>query len=1126
MAAVTTTPALRLVRVPRAGVAAPRLDAAQQAVVDHPGGPLLVLAGPGTGKTTTLVESVVARIDAGVDPERILVLTFGRRAAAELRERVTARLARTVREPLARTFHSYAFGVLRREAALRGDPPPRLLSGPEQDLVIRELLRGDTDGLGGPGTGGWPPGLRAALLTRGFAAELRDLLLRCHERGIGPRELDRLGRRLGREDWRAAARFFRQYAAVSALAEPAAYDPAELIRAVVDRMADRMADSGEDLRERERSAYDWVYVDEYQDTDPAQEQLLRHLVAPGGNLVVVGDPRQSIYAFRGADVGGIRRFPAAFPTAEGGPAPQVHLRTCRRSAAEVVAAGSAVARRLRSSRPQAELLPLPGRAPGSVDVLVAASQSQEAAFVAGTLRRAHVVDGLPWSRMAVLVRSTRGRLAPLRRALLAAGVPVGVAGEDLPLADQPGVRPLLDVLRVGARPESLDEETALRLLGGPLAGMDAVGVRRLRRELRSVEVAAGGTRRSGALLVAALADPRELVTLPAGVGVPATRVADLLAAAREAVQAAGATAETVLWAVWERSGLGPRWQHLSLQGGVRGATADRDLDAVMALFEAAARFVDRLPSAGPEVFLAHVAGQQIPGDTLAARAPQGEVVRVLTAHAAKGLEWDLVVVAGVQDGGWPDLRVRGSLLGSEDLVDVLATGGAPGRSAVTALLEEERRLFYVAVTRARERLVVTAAQDAEEGQQPSRFLADIPLPADDAAPVLAFAAAGTATPEEDTTLGELRRAQPVPVVLARLREIRADARQPPGTRARAAALQRSLRALTRSLDLAALVAELREVLTDAGADPSLRAAAAGQLARLADAGVAAADPDEWYAARPLSDGRPLREPGDRGAVRLSPSRVEQFATCELRWLLESVGGSGRDTASQTVGTLVHALAAATADPGLRSPEVLLAELDRRWAQVDLGSPWFTAQQRGRAADMLERFLGWLAGNPRTLAAAEVDFSLDLDAPVEGGTVQVRVAGRVDRLERAPDGSGVVVDLKTGSSKPKPPDLAEHPQLGVYQWAVERGAFPEATVRGSGGASLVQLGKAAGAGAKEQAQPALRDAEDPDWAARLVSRAAAGMAGAAFHARENGYCERCPVRSSCPLQEEGRQVVDQ
>src|SRR5215211_4729195 len=143
----------RLVRRPPSRATAPVLDDRQRRVVEHPGGPLLVLAGPGTGKTTTIVEAVVDRVAGrGLDPEQVLVLTFSRKAAAELRGRITARLGRATKEPLARTFHSYAFGLLRREAALHGEPAPRLLSGPEQDLVVRDLLAGDLDA----GAGGWP----------------------------------------------------------------------------------------------------------------------------------------------------------------------------------------------------------------------------------------------------------------------------------------------------------------------------------------------------------------------------------------------------------------------------------------------------------------------------------------------------------------------------------------------------------------------------------------------------------------------------------------------------------------------------------------------------------------------------------------------------------------------------------------------------------------------------------------------------------------------------------------------------------------------------------------------------------------------------------------------------------
>src|SRR3984885_9519717 len=195
--AETHAPAYRPVRRSLPSAAVPRLDEAQQRVVDHPGGPLLVLAGPGTGKTATIVAAVADRIERrGVDPERFLVLTFSRKAAAELRERITARLRRTTREPLALTFHSYAYALTRREVVLAGDEPPRLLSAPEQLLEVRRMLRGEAQ----DGGAGWSERLRPALATRGFAEEVRDLLLRAAERGLDGRGLGQLGKQRGRDD--------------------------------------------------------------------------------------------------------------------------------------------------------------------------------------------------------------------------------------------------------------------------------------------------------------------------------------------------------------------------------------------------------------------------------------------------------------------------------------------------------------------------------------------------------------------------------------------------------------------------------------------------------------------------------------------------------------------------------------------------------------------------------------------------------------------------------------------------------------------------------------------------------------------------------------------------------------
>ena len=226
-----TAPDYRLVRPRRAAVQAPVLDEAQRRVVEHDGGPLLVLAGPGTGKTTTLVEAAVARVQRGVPVEHILMLTFSRRAAGELRDRVTARLDRTVREPVARTLHSYAFGVLRMAAVADGLPAPRLLSGPEQDVILRQLVAGNPPDR-------WPAALQPALPTRAFAGELRDLLMRAVERGLDGPALAALGRARGRADWVAAGEFLAEYQDVTALGNPGGYDPAELIRSALSVLED------------------------------------------------------------------------------------------------------------------------------------------------------------------------------------------------------------------------------------------------------------------------------------------------------------------------------------------------------------------------------------------------------------------------------------------------------------------------------------------------------------------------------------------------------------------------------------------------------------------------------------------------------------------------------------------------------------------------------------------------------------------------------------------------------------------------------------------------------------------------------------------------------------------------
>ena len=227
--------------------------------------------------------------------------------------------------------------------------------------------------------------------------------------------------------------------------------------------------------------------------------------------------------------------------------------------------------------------------------------------------------------MAVLVRSGTP-LPMLRRSLQSAGVPVAAHAEEQPLVDVPIVHALLRILAVVTGRLDFDGaqgvELAAELVTGPLGRADPLALRRLRQDLRRLELAAGGGRASGALLAEALVTPAELVPIDLRVAAPAQRVADALAAGHAAAAHEGATAESVLWAIWHAAAVATRLSSLALSGGPGSAAADRDLDAVVALFDVAARFADRLPKAGPDVFLDHLLGQQIPGDTLGAAAPR------------------------------------------------------------------------------------------------------------------------------------------------------------------------------------------------------------------------------------------------------------------------------------------------------------------------------------------------------------------------------------------------------------------------------------------------------------------------------------------------------------------------
>lgn len=959
---------------------------------------------------------------------------------------------RTVREPLVRTVHSYAFAVLRAKAVLAGEPPPRLLSGPEQDALVRELLAGDVE----DGALKWPERLRPAIGLPGFTAELRDLLLRATERGLGPEDLVELGYAQGREEWVAAGRFGQQYEEVLLLmggdSSPSlapALDAAELVdSALLAFHADP------ELLESERRRVRHVFVDDAQHLDPQQYELVKQIGSTAHEFLLAGDPDQAIFSFRGAD-------PELLSAADPQERSTVVLSQGYRMTPEVRAAVHGLAARLPGRSPAREVVGAGGE--GTVQVRLLASAAQEASWVADQLRRAHLIDEVPWSEMAVIARSATRSLPVLQRALLAAGVPVAVPGDELPLAQQPAVRPLLAVLRCAAVPGTLDEDTAAMLLSSALGGADPLALRRLRRGLRRLEMAAGGDRASGELLVEVIESNDRLAALEDAEAVPARRIAALITEARKDI-AAHRSVEVVLWNLWQNCRLESRWVNQSSRRGTAGMQADRDLDAIVGLFEAAAKYVDRLPGSTVEGFADYLAAQRIAGDSLAASAPVGEAVAVLTAHSAAGREWTVVAIPGVQEGSWPDLRLRGSLLGVERMVDLVhGMDPADKVSAVAPLLAEERRLLLVAASRARTTLMVSAVRGEDE--QPSRFLDEL----------------------DDLTTDAVERPTFTP---------------------------------ERGLVLAELVGELRRVLCDDESEPDRRQRAAVQLARLAEAGVPGAHPDSWYGLPEVSTGDPLWT--EDHTVSVSPSTLEVLAKCPVRWVVERHGGQDPAELASITGTLVHALAQAAAS-GADEKELRL-KLDEAWTAVDAGAPWFSRRERIRVEKMLDTFLDWLASSRTQLTQVAVEEEMLVDVPKQPGGPWLKVRGRVDRLETDADGRPIVVDLKTGKQPVSRDDAQAHPQLAVYQLATSLGGFTHLGLGTEpGGARLLYVAKEdKKTGAVERSQAPLDEQGVRVWL-EAVQDAAGSSTGPDYTARENADCDRCPARTACPVHSSGRQV---
>ncbi|BDZ55965.1 hypothetical protein GCM10025870_30380 [Agromyces marinus] len=562
-------------------------------------------------------------------------------------------------------------------------------------------------------------------------------MMRAVEQGVEPGDLAMLGRRAGRAEWVAAASFLAEYREVKEQLRPTQFDSAELgayaaaivRRSVHDPDDARALGALGDLR--------LLVVDDAQEATEATAALLGAFAARGVDVVALGDPDVASNGFRGgrADLLGSLGSVLGGVSVERVDLPVVHRgRPAHRELLSSVTAhiGTALGGAHRAAR-----LVAPSDAPARdadplepVLGIEAPSPAAEGAWIAGLLRERHLLDGVPWSSMAIVTRSG-AELPGFARALAAAEVPVSGGSARVALRDAPGSASLLAAAAVVLELWPLDAEAATTLLTGPLGRLDRVGLRRLRLALRHEELAAGGVRSADELLVEALSVAGGFATIDAPAGRRANRLAGLLDSARRAA-ARGATVEELLWLLWHDSGLESEWAGQADGSGVLADEANRSLDAVVALFAAARRFVEREPGAPARRFVGDVLQNALPEDSLAPEGGAGAVV-LATPPALIGREFDVVVIAGLQDGVWPNLRPRGTLLHAASLSRAVeaARAGMPEpeaepASAVRASVRgDELRLFALAASRAVRQIVLSCTSNDDE--QPSVLMGFAPV---------------------------------------------------------------------------------------------------------------------------------------------------------------------------------------------------------------------------------------------------------------------------------------------------------------------------------------------------------------------------------------------------------------
>lgn len=1012
------------------------LDESQQRVVAEARAQSFAVVGaPGSGLTTTLVELVADAVDQGTDPAQILAIGANRRSAARLRDQLQQRLQRaTTGSLLGRTLPSVAMEIISASRARAAESSPRLLTGAQQDVILHDLLEGDVIDARERGVWRWGTGLDPeTLMLRGFRDEARDLLAAMVERGVTPAQLEQLGdlsdqneqwlaRNRFRQHWRGFADFAERYFDVLESGYSGVFDTPMACREAVRVLGTDTASLGAFAELKV------IVVDDAQELTASARSLLLALAERGARLITFGNPDIASGTFHGgvAKFAGGWQHPATRTNVPVRTLEYVyrHGQTIRNVVQQTCGAIGTAGVDIKHRRSAS----LAERA-GNAYLSTAASFAEAENDIAQFLRWQHLLHGVPWNEMAVIVRSSAS-LASLAQRLERGKVRTQISG-SVTFADDAVVRAILTMALAVERGDITAEGIA-EVLQSPLYGVDPLQLRALRRLVyftaRSSPHADPNPRGGMELLAesvsAAFIDAQQQITAPAellgthGNALVREQTRQAVFALVDALQrmrrrlVANEPIDVILYEAWHDDERAARWQQLALSQEPGAAEMNRRLDAVVALFERAKRLVEQEPGTPLSSFVAKWQSASVHEDSLIARG-RTDAVTLTTPTGAIGRQWRVVVVAGVTEGAWPNLRLRDSLLGAGRLAEALENSEALSlidrRKAVQF---DEYRMLTAAISRASDRVLISTVNS--EDAQPASILSALTL-------------------------------EPLPEALRDATRILNDLNPSAGSSdAESLSEDGSERKFTARdvLTVDGLAATLRRSLLQSQLHPqiapgSFDTAEVRALGALAAAGVRAADPNHWYGIQGASTTAPL-VPSIDGELTLSvsPSRIAALRECPVNAFLSQVVSSPAGE-PQWLGTMIHDLA--EHEQEYASHEAMKNEALRRVDAYPFASEWMRQVLRAQALQAVDGLWSYLkqaqpAIGYETKFVSEAHLQA-LSSRAETVDVTVQLRGQIDRLEIV-DGSARIIDFKTTATNTERAD--ESPQLQAYRIACVRG----------------------------------------------------------------------------------------